>query len=171
MEKVYLCFGSNIGDRFKNITEAAGLIGKLPKTKIVRCSGVYESSPIGPIQRSFLNAVVRISTAIEPMGLLSLVKKIEKKLRRRKTIRWGPRTMDVDILLYGKRILRHPDLMIPHTDIHTRKFALTPLVEIGPDEVHPVLKKTFKNILSDLTDDSQKVEFYKKISLGSHFRD
>ncbi|MCK5534508.1 2-amino-4-hydroxy-6-hydroxymethyldihydropteridine diphosphokinase [bacterium] len=100
----------------------------------------------------FLNKVIKIKTKLTPKDLLEICRKIEKELGRKKTIKWGPRTIDLDILFYGNKIIREKDLIIPHSRAHKRRFVLVPLAEISPGFVHPLLRKKVKTLLESLQD-------------------
>ena len=130
---VYIGVGSNSGDRKKNIFSALELLNKEKDIEIKKCSSIYETLPWGyKNQPKFLNAVWKIRTDVPPEKLLHLLKKIEKRLGRKKTFRWGPRAIDLDILLYGKRVIKTKTLVIPPPCISKRDFVLKPLKEIEP---------------------------------------
>ncbi len=138
IKRVYLGLGSNLGDRVENLRSCIRILTSCKSVRLSEVSGVYQTDPVGyKRQPQFLNAVVRIETALTPKDLLSLVQKIEKTLGRKRTIRWGPRTIDVDILLYGGEEIDEPGLMIPHPRIYDRRFVLLPLKEIDPDLTFP----------------------------------
>jgi len=128
----YLGVGSNLGNRRKNIKLAAKLIGALKDTKIIKASNLFESLPSGgPAgQPKYLNAALRISTNLSPLSLLKKLKKIENDLGRVPTVRFGPRVMDLDILLYGNRLIRNKTLIIPHPRMFNRDFVIKPLTEV-----------------------------------------
>ena len=128
----FLGIGSNLGNRRENIRLAIDKINSLPSTKVLRLSKIRETKPVGgPLgQKMFLNAVIKIETQIPPVKLLQQLKRIEKDLGRKKTIRNGPRSMDLDILLYADRIIRNNNLIIPHPRMLERKFVLKPLLEL-----------------------------------------
>lgn len=127
-------------------------------------SHLYLTSPIGPRQNNFINAVVKIKTDLSPAPLLRALKDIEKRMGRKKTgKRWGPRVIDIDILLYEKRIINLKKLNIPHREMLNRRFVLEPLLEIAPGLAHPVIKRKIKEILkSDLTLKKQKVKILQR---------
>mgnify|MGYP001580373830 CR=1 FL=1 len=127
----YLGIGSNLGNRSKNIKKALDYLAKTKDIKLEKFSRVYETqSQGGPPQCKFLNAAVKIKTSLSPQALLKTLKKIEKDLGRKKTVRFGPREIDLDILLYGDRIIKHNNLVIPHPRMFEREFVLRPLREI-----------------------------------------
>lgn len=139
----YISLGSNIGDRELNLLRAVAEIGRLRASKITALSGFYETAPVGPPQDNFYNAALRLETELEPTELLAELQRIETTVfDRKRDVRWGPRRMDLDILLYDDLILDAPGLVIPHPRVHERRFALAPLEEIAPEVVHPQLGKT-----------------------------
>ncbi len=128
----YLGVGSNLGNRRKNIKLAVKLIGALKGTKIIKKSGFFDTLPCGgPAgQPNFLNAVLKIQTNFSPLSLLKKLKKIENKLGRTPSVRFGPRMMDLDILLYGDRFMQTDRLTIPHARMFSRDFVIKPLIEV-----------------------------------------
>jgi len=140
----YLGLGSNLGDRQANLDRALEFLGQ--RLRIKKISSIYDSEPVGDIEQPrFLNLVCEASTFLLPQGLLALAKGIELKIGRHS--RSGePRTIDVDILLYGDTVMKAKDLEIPHPKMTERQFVLVPLAEIAPDVVHPVTKKTIKEM-------------------------
>jgi 2-amino-4-hydroxy-6-hydroxymethyldihydropteridine diphosphokinase len=142
---VYLSLGSNLGNRQANIDRALELLAE--RMQMGRISSVYDTEPVGHTQQPrFLNIAVQAFTRLSPEGLLALAKGIESRMGR--TGRSGePRPIDIDILLYGDRVLETPNLVIPHPRMHERAFVLVPMVEIAPDLKHPTLGKTMKEFL------------------------
>jgi len=132
MKSVYLGLGSNLGDRRKNIRMAIKKINALEDTKVIKSSRLIETAPLGGPkgQRRFLNAVVRIKTGIRPFKLLKKLKQIEKELGRRQTLRFGPRTIDLDILFYQDKIIHTKTLHVPHPRMFERTFVLKSLSEV-----------------------------------------
>lgn len=148
MINVYLGLGSNLGNRKKNLDDAVARIGALDEVCLITRSGYYETDPVGgPQQPDYLNCVVELQTEIEPFQLLRMFKRIEHDLGRMPGVRWGPRVIDIDILLYGDMIIRYDNLKIPHERMHERIFVLEPLSEISPKLIHPVLKKSISELL------------------------
>jgi 2-amino-4-hydroxy-6-hydroxymethyldihydropteridine diphosphokinase len=132
MTVCYLGVGSNLGNRRKNIAQAMQKISKLKDTRIIKMSKVIQTQPMGgpSNQGKFLNAALKIQTKIPPLKLLQALKKIERDLGRTKTVRYGPRVIDLDILFYGDKIINRKNLTIPHPRIFEREFVIRPLSEI-----------------------------------------
>ncbi|OGS45765.1 MAG: 2-amino-4-hydroxy-6-hydroxymethyldihydropteridine diphosphokinase [Elusimicrobia bacterium RIFOXYD2_FULL_34_15] len=146
MPIVYVGLGSNRGDKEKNILKAITLL-KENGQKILKTSSIYKTKPYGyKEQKDFLNAVVKLRTKLNPENFLILCKKIESEIGRKKSFRLGPREIDLDILFFGKRVIKNKKLTIPHKDLHNREFVLRPLREISPNLIHPVLKKRIAKI-------------------------
>lgn len=144
--------GSNLGDRKATLDAAVSKIASLAHTRIIAVSSYHDTAPVGPPQPRYLNAAVLIETALDPFDLLSHLQRIENESGRLRTQRWGPRALDLDILLYEADIIDTPRLQIPHPLMHTRPFVMQPLKEIAPDAVHPVLKRTVAEIAMDLAE-------------------
>ena len=147
MKTVYLSLGSNLGERERNL-EAA--LGKLASRDflIERVSSVYETEPVDTNdQRWFLNLVVEGATDLFPMQLLWRIAKVEHTLGRVRTTRNGPRTIDIDILLYSRAVIHSPALDVPHPRMAQRRFVLAPLAELAPDLRHPVTRRTIREML------------------------
>jgi 2-amino-4-hydroxy-6-hydroxymethyldihydropteridine diphosphokinase len=134
-ERVFIGLGTNLGDDLeRNLREAVQAIGELPETEVVRVSSFLSTEPWGVAdQPRFLNAVAEIRTRLEPLLLLQALKKLESELGRVPTYRWGPRTIDFDIILYGSRRVDLPGLQIPHPRYRQREFVMQPLAEIAPE--------------------------------------
>ena len=142
----YLSLGSNIGNRKKNIEKALVQLEK-NSIKKIKLSSFYETEPVGPVQRNFYNIAGKFKTELTPFDLLKKIKEIESLLGRKKTYRWGPRVIDIDILFYGKKIIKTENLIIPHKEICKRLFVLIPLNEIAPNFVHVTAHKKIKTLL------------------------
>jgi len=149
--QAYIALGSNIGDREMNLLAAVAEIGKLPHSRVTALSPFYETSPVGVLdQRAFFNACLRLSTELEALELLAGLQEIETRLGRTRTTRWGPRKIDLDLLLYGNSIIGTEELTIPHPRMAERLFVLQPLYDIAPDLVHPVLCLPISRLLEGL---------------------
>nr|WP_243464729.1 2-amino-4-hydroxy-6-hydroxymethyldihydropteridine diphosphokinase [Clostridium botulinum] len=146
-----LCaFGSNIGEKENYIRKALEKIEER-KMKIIKVSPIYETEPYGVLdQDSFLNGVVKIETNLTPEDLIGELLNIEKQLDRVRERRWGPRTIDLDIIFYDNLIINEKDLVIPHKDMENREFVLKPLCDIDENFIHPVLKKSVRELYDRL---------------------
>lgn len=143
----YIALGSNIGNREENLNIAIEMLKQNEGVEVTLVSSFINTEPVGfTEQPDFLNAVVEVKTSLCPYKLLEICFDIEKNLKRERIIHWGPRTIDLDILLYEDLVLNDADLTIPHPRMHEREFVLKPLKEIAPKALHPVLKKTIEDI-------------------------
>jgi 2-amino-4-hydroxy-6-hydroxymethyldihydropteridine diphosphokinase len=137
-ELVYIGLGSNIEDREFYLAEAIRLLHKHPDIQIRSCSSIYETDPVGfTEQAAFLNMVIKAETGLEPAELFSYMLAVEQQLGRVRDIRFGPRTIDLDLLLYGQKQLNQPELLVPHPRMAERAFVLIPLLEIADEESIP----------------------------------
>jgi 2-amino-4-hydroxy-6-hydroxymethyldihydropteridine diphosphokinase len=152
MTVAWIGIGSNVGDRVAFCRRAVAELGKLATTAVDATSSLYETSPLGgPPQRSFINLVVRLGTGLQPRSLLESTQEIEVRMGREASdIKWGPRVIDLDLLLYDDVKLSEPDLEIPHPRMSQRNFVLIPLLEVDPDAADP-----WGSRYADLLDDSQ----------------
>jgi 2-amino-4-hydroxy-6-hydroxymethyldihydropteridine diphosphokinase len=149
--KAFIGLGSNLGEREALIRMALDDIARLPGTRLVRASSLYDTEPVGEVdQPNFLNAVVQVDTELTARQLLWNLLLIERRLGRARSKRWGPRTIDLDLLLYGDLVVDEPDLKVPHPQLARRSFVLVPLVELDPLLLHPVTGETMLNHLSRL---------------------
>ena len=156
--RAFIGLGSNMGERYRHLTEAAAALRALPQTAVVWFSPVYETDAWGKTdQPRFLNAACEISTDLEPVVLLSALKEIETRLGRTSHEHWGPREIDLDILLYDGIVVDTPDVSVPHRDLANRRFVLVPLRDIAPDLVHPVLGLTVEEMASACADQGRVV--------------
>ena len=137
MTRAYLGLGANLGDRLGTLRRAVELLGATDGISVMQSSNVYETAPVGPPQPDFLNAVVRVETDLEPHALLEACQSIERALGRERHERWGPRTIDIDVLAYDHLEIDEPDLEVPHPRMHERAFVLVPLGELDADPPLP----------------------------------
>lgn len=155
MHKVYLAFGSNLGNRGWNIQIAVEHLERWG-VKILRMSRLYETEPVGvKDQPTFYNAAAIGETALTPEEVLMAIQAIERSLKRERKEKWGPRTIDIDILMYDDLVLDMTGLVVPHPHMTERKFVLAPLVEIAENVMHPVLQKTMDQLLQECTDTAE----------------
>lgn len=127
----YLALGANLGDAKKSLNSARDLLNETVGVDVVASSAIYRTKPYGPVvQNDFLNAVLRVETTLAPLDLLSATQTVENKLLRTREIHWGPRTLDVDILLYGDEKIDFPTLKVPHPEMLKRSFVLVPLKDV-----------------------------------------
>ncbi|MDP6925176.1 MAG: 2-amino-4-hydroxy-6-hydroxymethyldihydropteridine diphosphokinase [Candidatus Scalindua sp.] len=151
MTKVYAGLGSNLGNKRENIVSAIDRIDAYKGICVKERSGLYNTTPVGgPPQPDYVNCVIGLETEIEPQILLKEFKEIEIELGRKPGVRWGPRVVDLDILLYGDRIVNDYNLKIPHERMHERAFVLEPLCEISPGIKHPVSGISISELLEKL---------------------
>ena len=147
--QAYIGLGSNLGERESMIRLALDDIARLPGTRLVRASSLYDTEPAGEAdQPNFRNAVAQVDTELTARQLLWNLMLVEKRLGRVRTQRWGPRTIDLDLLLFGTLVLEEPDLAVPHPELTRRSFVLVPLVELDPLLVHPATGHTLVHHLS-----------------------
>ena len=155
MSPCLIAVGSNLGDREATIRAAADQLASHPQVQLVAISSLYATAPVGgpANQTEFLNAAIRLNTSLTPHDLLHLLQTIETNLGRTRTIHWGPRTIDLDLLLYGDRVIAEADLNVPHPLMHKRHFVLEPVAEIAAEMMHPTLHRTVGELLTSLKGD------------------
>jgi len=158
----YIGFGSNLGDRLENCRNAIGALAALPPCSLLKTSSFYETSPVGMVdQPAFINGVVLLETDEDAHWLLRQMLEIEKTFGRIRNLKWGPRSIDLDLLFFDDQIINTPELSVPHPSLHERRFVLEPLNEVAPDFRHPSLGKSVADLRNDLKDGEQRVEVLK----------
>jgi 2-amino-4-hydroxy-6-hydroxymethyldihydropteridine diphosphokinase len=152
MVSIFLLLGSNLGDRAFYLKEAIKFVEKyIARVKAV--SSVYETQSWGKTNLpDYLNQVLQLESDLDAHLVLTLILDIERKMGRRRDEKWGSRIIDIDLLLYGDQIINTPDLVVPHPELHRRRFTLEPLAEIAPGTVHPVFGKTIFELKTELED-------------------
>jgi 2-amino-4-hydroxy-6-hydroxymethyldihydropteridine diphosphokinase len=151
---IYLSMGTNVGDRLRNIRLALEALRQ--KVAVTAVSSVYETSPVGVTdQPTFLNVALAATTDLEPEELLTLVRAVEREVGRTPTYRWGPRVIDIDILIVDDLVYRSESLTIPHVEMANRAFVLVPLAEIAPNVMHPVLQIPMRDLCARPIADQQ----------------
>ena len=151
MNIAYIGLGTNMGDREAHLRDAILELAAMPENEIVSLSSIYETDPVGYLdQGKFLNLVVGLHTELDAQSLLTTCMEIEQKLGRKREIRWGPRTIDLDILLYNQENIVTKNLIVPHPRMLERAFVVIPLVEIDKDIVLPNMEKPLREVMEDL---------------------
>lgn len=148
----YIALGANLGDRQHNIQSALARLTRTDGISVVRVSSLLENPAVGgpPDSPPFLNAAAELKTTLGSHAVLHRLLEIEHALGRVRRLRWEPRSIDMDLLLYGDQIISSQELVVPHPLMHERRFVLQPLAEIAPEAVHPVLQMTIAGLLEDL---------------------
>ncbi|MCH8290455.1 2-amino-4-hydroxy-6-hydroxymethyldihydropteridine diphosphokinase [Candidatus Poribacteria bacterium] len=156
----YISFGSNVGDRLVHINQALQYLSEADGILVTKVSSLYETEPVGYEEQDwFLNGVVAVETGLSPRQLLKVLQQIEKRIGRQQRKRWGPREMDLDLLIFDQRCINTPDLIVPHPEMHQRRFVLIPFAEIAPDTIHPILRQNIRTLLDDLPTEKD-VQFF-----------
>ncbi|MGZ0186607.1 MAG: 2-amino-4-hydroxy-6-hydroxymethyldihydropteridine diphosphokinase [Alphaproteobacteria bacterium] len=151
----FIALGANLGDRLAALRGASSALDQTVGVSVECASGIYETAPVGGPdgQDSYLNAVIRVETTLSPLELLDLCQSIERVHNRVRDVRWGPRTLDLDVLFLGDVAFGDGRLDIPHPRLQDRRFVLAPLADVGADFVHPILKQTVSALLASLPND------------------
>ena len=153
---VYIGVGSNLGNKVGNCRRAIEAVVSDGRNRIVQCSPLYQTEPVGKKEQGwFINGVFATETSMEPGELLDFLLAAEKMMGRVRRERWGPRVIDLDILIFGQKVINEGVLQIPHPRLHERRFVLVPLRDIAPDLVHPLLGKTISQILAELPEEEK----------------
>ncbi len=152
MSRVFIGLGSNEGNRLQAISRAIRLLSALPGTRLVQMATIRETEPVGgPPQGPYLNTAVELDTVIAPRQLLDALHDIERRLgRQHSTQRWGPRSIDLDLLFYNEQIIKESGLCVPHPRLHERVFVLEPLVQLDSHLIHPVLQRSVAALFEQL---------------------
>ena len=154
MAHAYIGFGSNIDDRLNYIAQALRLLLEADSVSLIRISSLYETEPVGYEEQNwFLNGVVAVETDLPVHQLLALLKGIEQLVGRQHRARWGPREVDLDLLIYDQCCINTSNLIVPHPEMHRRSFVLVPFAEIAPDVLHPIFQQNIRTLLSNLNDE------------------
>jgi 2-amino-4-hydroxy-6-hydroxymethyldihydropteridine diphosphokinase len=160
----FIGIGSNRENPVNACREAVRNISATPEVRLLRCSSLYRTEPIGPHDQPwFINAVAEIRTSLPPRRLFEALKGIERRMGRAEGPKWGPRLIDLDLLLYGRDVVTEGDLNIPHPELHRRRFVLVPLCELASYAIHPAFGVSVRGLVDRLTDQG-RVEFYSPAS-------
>ena len=159
MERVLIGFGSNLGDSVQICFAAIERLRSHPRIRVIKTSSLYRTKPqmLGD-QPWFINGVVLCETDLNPDDLLDRIQHIERDFGRKRETRWGPRTLDLDLLTFGDRQINLSSLTIPHPRLHERRFVLIPLLEVAPEWVHPTMKVTARSLVDRILDDGSDQE-------------
>ena len=150
--RAYIALGSNLGDKKAYLDQAIKALKQHKECRVQKVSSYLVTEPYGGVEQDdFLNACLSLDTLLSPEELLDLLHEIEQAAHRERLIHWGPRTLDLDILLYDNEVLETEDLIIPHVEMHKRDFVLKPLAEIAPNKRHPILGKTIGELAAQLS--------------------
>ncbi len=161
---VFISIGSNLGSKHENCLAGIKRVDLLPDTRVVSVSSFYKTEPVDFLDQDwFVNGALKIETRLDPAALLTALKAIEQELGQfEKSVRFGPRILDLDIILFDQKILDTDHLTIPHPRMHKRCFVLRPLCDIGANSVHPVIGRSTKELLMEIENDpDQKVVYYR----------
>lgn len=155
----YIGLGGNLGDPSATFAEALTALVREWPVRVTACSGLYRTAPLGgpPGQPDYLNAVVQVQTSLRPAQLLSVLLNLEQRHHRRRALRWGPRTLDLDLLMYDDEVTAEPGLTLPHPRLRERRFVLAPLSELAPDLVPPQCRSTVQALLEHLPAGDQPI--------------
>ena len=159
----YICVGSNLGDKLENCRGGIATLIRSGNTRLVDQSLIYRTEPVDYLDQDwFVNCVIKIETDLAPLSLLDILKSIERAAGRiRDAVRFGPRILDLDILLFDDLVLNLPTLTVPHPRMHKRRFVLKPICDIDPDINHPVLHRSMGSLLKDLDEEGQSIIEYR----------
>jgi 2-amino-4-hydroxy-6-hydroxymethyldihydropteridine diphosphokinase len=147
--RAYVAVGSNLGDRWARLAQAARALRAAPGVAVLRASRVWDAAPVGPPQPRYLNAVLELETTRTPRSLLGLLQEVEQAAGRTRDVHWGARTLDLDLLLHGTLTVREPGLTVPHPGMESRRFVLAPLAELHPELIVPGLGVSVWRLLEE----------------------
>ena len=154
----YIGIGSNLGDRHQNCLQAVDWLRRIPDVEVTGVSRWFLTKPVGVDEQDwYVNGVVSLDVDTTPQGLLEALMGIEQAMGRVRKERWGPRVIDLDILLFGKKVIHEDNLIVPHPLMHVRRFVLVPMADLAPDVIHPSIETTMAQLLKGLPDDGQEV--------------
>ena len=159
MHQAFVSIGSNLGDKIENCRKGIDALLADGQSTLVKASSYYRTSPVDYEEQDwFVNLVIKIKTALDPVDLLGKIKDIEEAVgRKASTVRFGPRVLDLDIIFFGDRVIQTAKLEVPHPRMHKRRFVLKPICDIEPFMVHPLLRKDMRFLLDGLKDKEQQV--------------
>ncbi|MBS3813650.1 2-amino-4-hydroxy-6-hydroxymethyldihydropteridine diphosphokinase [Candidatus Bipolaricaulota bacterium] len=158
MVRAFVGLGSNLGDRKANIANSLQLLSRAEGIHLIDRSSNYETEPIGPTQPWFINSAIEIQTSLSPEDLLDGCKEVEKRIGRVDSLHWGPRLVDLDLLLYGDRVIEKDNIDVPHSQMAKRKFVLLPLLELDSELIHPKLGRPLKELLTKTEEDKKVIK-------------
>jgi 2-amino-4-hydroxy-6-hydroxymethyldihydropteridine diphosphokinase len=158
MVEAFVGLGSNLGNRRKNIDNSLRLLTGRGDIELLDRASYYETEPVGPVQPWFINTAIKIETTSPPEEILTTCKEIERRIGRVDSLKWGPRLVDLDLLLVDGYVLDNQDLQLPHPQMEERRFVLLPLLELEPDLVHPRLETPLKSLLPKLEEDKKVIK-------------
>jgi 2-amino-4-hydroxy-6-hydroxymethyldihydropteridine diphosphokinase len=162
----FIGIGSNMDKPADRCREAVKRLSKVTGIRVLRCSSFYRTEPVGPPDQAwFINAVAEIRTLLSPGELFAAMKEIERQMGRMDGLKWGPRIIDLDILLYGQEVVQEENLVIPHPELHRRRFVLEPLCELASYAVHPAFSVSIHGLMGRLADPA-RVELYDPADSG-----
>jgi 2-amino-4-hydroxy-6-hydroxymethyldihydropteridine diphosphokinase len=158
MITAYIGIGSNLGDTLNNCRKSIEMTGRIPDTSVTAQSRFFRTEPVGVEgQDWYVNGVISLSTGLSAQDLLKSLLEIEQIMGRERKKKWDSRTIDLDILLYGQKVIEEENLTVPHPLMHLRRFVLEPMVQLAPDLIHPVLGKSMAGLLEDFREQGQDV--------------
>ncbi|MEZ4269807.1 MAG: 2-amino-4-hydroxy-6-hydroxymethyldihydropteridine diphosphokinase [Myxococcota bacterium] len=152
LSRAFIALGANLGDRETSLRRALTWLAATPGVEVEAVSTFHHTAPVGPPQPAYLNAVARLRTELSPRALLDVLRSLETAAGRRRGEVWGPRTLDLDLLVFDHVVLNTPDLVLPHPRMAQRRFVLAPLCELNPQLLHPVLHRKMVGLLRELNE-------------------